>query len=186
MPTTSSPSRSVMPRTPYAVRPIGRTSVSAKRIAMPSRVPMKISPVPSVSCTAITASPSSTPIAMMPPARGLLNAVSAVFLMTPFRVPITTNLSSSNSFTASIAAMLLALLHRHQVRDRLALAVGADVGNLVDLQPVDPAAVGEDQDVGVGGGDEEVADEVLLARAHADAALAAAPLVPVGRRSPSA
>ena len=66
---------------------------------------MKISPVPSVTCTAITASPSSTPIAMMPPARGLLNADSAVFFTTPLRVPITTNLSSSNSFTASIAAI---------------------------------------------------------------------------------
>ena len=43
--TTSSPSRSEMPRTPYAVRPIGRTSPSGKRMAMPSRVPMKISPL---------------------------------------------------------------------------------------------------------------------------------------------
>ena len=33
--TTSSPARSCMPRTPAASRPIGRTSVSAKRMAMP-------------------------------------------------------------------------------------------------------------------------------------------------------
>ena len=72
---------------------------------MPSRVPMKISPLPSVTCTAITESPSSTPMAMMPPARGLLNADSAVFLTTPRRVPITMNRSSSNSLTASSAAI---------------------------------------------------------------------------------
>ncbi len=59
---------------------------------MPLRVPMKISLVPSVSCTAITASPSSMPIAMMPPARGLLNADSSVFLIVPLRVPITMKL----------------------------------------------------------------------------------------------
>ena len=48
---------------------------------MPSRVPMKICSLPSVISTAITASPSSTPIAMMPPARGLRNAVRSVFLI---------------------------------------------------------------------------------------------------------
>ena len=103
--TTASPSRSEMARTPYADRPIGRTSVSGKRIAIPSRVPVKISPLPSEICTAITESPSSTPMAMMPPARGLLNAANSVFLTTPWRVPITTYLSGSNSFTASSAAI---------------------------------------------------------------------------------
>ena len=73
----------------------------------------------------------------------------------------------------------LALLHRDQVGDRLAAAVRTDVGNLVDLQPVGAAAIREDHDVGVRRGDEEVTDEVLFARPHADAALAAAPLVPV-------
>ncbi len=51
----------------------------------------------------------------------------------------------------------------------------------MDLQPVGAAAVGEDHDVGVRRRDEEVADEVLFARAHADAALAAAALRAVGR-----
>ena len=76
---------------------------------------------------------------------------------------------------------LLVGLELHEVDDRLALAAGADVGDLVDLQPVDAAAVREDQDVGVRRRDEEVADEVLLARAHADAPLAAAPLRAVRR-----
>jgi hypothetical protein len=53
----------------------------------------------------MTASPSSTPIAMIPPARGLLNADIAVFLTAPRRVPMTTNRLSSNSFTASRAAI---------------------------------------------------------------------------------
>ena len=44
----------------------------------------------------------------------------------------------------------------------LPLPCGPDVGDLVDLQPVDAPAVGEDQDVGVGGGDEELVDEVLV------------------------
>src|SRR6185503_10033701 len=78
-----------------------------------------------------------------------------------------------------------ALLHRHQVGDRLAAAVWADIGNLVHLEPVGAAAIREDHDVGVGRRDEEMADEILFARAHADPALAAAPLVPVVRdRSP--
>ena len=97
-----------MPRTPYALRPIGRTSVSSKRIAMPSQVPMKTCSLPSESSTAITESPSSMPIAMMPLGRGLLNADRSVFLTVPFRVPITMNCWSScsgNSFTARSAAI---------------------------------------------------------------------------------
>ncbi len=74
-------------------------------MAIPYRVAMKTSPLPSVIWTAITASSCSTPIAMMPPARGLLNAESSVFFTTPLRVPITMNLSSANSLTASMAAI---------------------------------------------------------------------------------
>ena len=97
---------------------------------MPSRVPMKTCSLPSDSSTAMTESPSSTPIAMMPPARGLLNAVRSVFLITPLRVPMTTNCWSSsagNSLTASSAAIFSPVLHRHEVGDRLALAAGTDV-----------------------------------------------------------
>ena len=62
----------------------------------------------------------------------------------------------------------------------LALAGGGGVGNFVDLQPVDAAARGEDQQVAVRGGHDQVLDEILGARAHADAALAAARLAAVG------
>src|SRR5438128_4304864 len=72
-------------------------------------------------------------------------------------------------------------LHLHEIRDRLALSTWTDVRDLVDLEPVGAAAVREDHDVRVGGRDEEVAHEILFARAHADAPLAAAALHPVGR-----
>ena len=71
-------------------------------------------------------------------------------------------------------------LQRDEVAHVLALAGGADVGNLVDLQPVDAACIGEDQDVGVGGGDEEMLDEILVARLHARASRASATLHAVG------
>ena len=74
---------------------------------------------------------------------------------------------------------LLALGHVHEVGDRLALAAAADFRHVVDAQPVALAAVREDQDVGVRVGDEEVLDDVLLARRHADQALAAAALLAV-------
>ena len=62
----------------------------------------------------------------------------------------------------------------------LAFAGGADVGNLVHLQPVDAAGVGEDEDVGVRGGEEEMLDEILVAGFHAGASDAAAALHAVG------
>src|ERR1035437_6702564 len=67
-----------------------------------------------------------------------------------------------------------------QVRDMLALADGGGVRNLVDLEPIHAALVGEDQQVAVGGGHDQVLEEILGARAHADAALAAARLPAVG------
>jgi hypothetical protein len=72
---------------------------------MPLRVPMKISLLPSETWTAMTESPSSTSMAMMPPARGLLNAESSVFFTSPSFVPMTMNLFSSNSRTVRSAAM---------------------------------------------------------------------------------
>ena len=112
----------------------------ADRLAV-ACVPMKISLWPSDSCTAITASPSSMPIAMMPPARGLLKADSSVFLIVPLRVPITTKSGFVELAHRQHRRDLLAGFHLHEVGDRLAPAVGADVRDLVDLQPVGAAAV---------------------------------------------
>ncbi len=61
----------------------------------------------------------------------------------------------------------------------LAFAGGADVGDLVDLEPVDAAGVGEAEQVGVGGVDDELGDEVFVAGLHAEAAGAAAALLAV-------
>src|SRR5262249_41786505 len=76
---------------------------------------------------------------------------------------------------------LFAFFHRDEIGDRFALAAGAHVGNLVHLQPVGAAAVRENHDVGVSRRDEEMADEILVARPHADASLAAAALVAIRR-----
>ncbi len=62
----------------------------------------------------------------------------------------------------------------------LALAGGADVGDFVDLEPVDAAGVGEAEEIGVGGVDDELGDEVLFAGLHAETAGASAPLLAVG------
>ena len=61
----------------------------------------------------------------------------------------------------------------------LALAGGADVGDFVDLEPVDAAGVGEAEQVGVRGVDDELRDEVLFAGLHAEAAGAAAALLAI-------
>ena len=118
---------------------------------------------------------------MMPPARGLLNAGQRRLLDDAAARAHDDELVFVELLHGEHRGDLLAVFHRHEVGDRLALAAGADVGNLVDLEPVGAAAIREDHDVGVRRRDEQVADEVLVARAHADAALAAAALVPVGR-----
>src|SRR6185437_15719771 len=78
-------------------------------------------------------------------------------------------------------AHFLALLQRDQTVHRFALAGRAGVGNLVDLEPVDAAGVGEHQDVAVGRGDEQVLDEILVARPRALAPAPAPALGAVGR-----
>src|SRR5262249_18823529 len=74
----------------------------------------------------------------------------------------------------------LIALQVDEVRDVLSLARHASVGNLISLQPIDPSAGGEDQHVAVRGCHQQVLHEILTARAHTDAALAAARLAPVG------
>src|SRR5687767_467524 len=58
-------------------------------------------------------------MAMMPPARGLLNADNSVFLTTPRLLPMTMNLSSSNSFSVTSAA----IRSPSSIDTRLAIAV---------------------------------------------------------------
>ena len=61
-----------------------------------------------------------------------------------------------------------------------AFACRGGVGDVVDLEPVDAAFVGEDQQVGVRRRDDQVLDHVFGARGHADAAFASASLAAVG------
>ena len=75
-----------MPRTPAAVRPIGRTSSSLKRMVMPLRLTMKMSSLPLVSMTRTSSSPSLRLMAMMPSRRDESYSSNAVFLTVPLRV----------------------------------------------------------------------------------------------------
>ena len=75
----------------------------------------------------------------------------------------------------------LARLQGDKIADVLAFAGGADVRNFVNLKPVHAALVGEDHDVGVRGGQEEMLNEILVARLHAGATSAPAALHAVGR-----
>src|SRR5438093_899562 len=68
----------------------------------------------------------------------------------------------------------LAFAEREEVHHGLALGLAPALGNLVDLQPVDLAAVREEEEVRVCRGDEEVLDDVLLLRLHAGHAFAPA------------
>ena len=73
-------------------------------------------------------------------------------------------------------------LEFHEAGDGLAARGCGGFGQFVDFQPVDAALRGEEQDVAVRRGDEEMLDEIFFLGARADAALAAARLVAVGVR----
>ena len=82
-------------------------------------------------------------------------------------------------------AHVFARLQVEQALHALALARGAHVGNLVDLEPVDAAGVGEAEQVGVRGVDDELRDKIFFARLHAGAPGAAAALLAIdGDRRP--
>src|SRR3989475_5434104 len=74
----------------------------------------------------------------------------------------------------------LALAEGQEIHHRLALGLASAFRNLVHLQPVHLAQVGEEEEIGVRRGDEEILDDVLLFRFHARHTLAAAPLAAVG------
>ena len=80
---------------------------------------------------------------------------------------------------------LLAFGEVQQVDDRPAAAVAAQLRQVVDLLPIDLAAVGEEQQVGVRAGDEQVLDRIFFFGLGALQALAAAALGPIdaGRRA---
>src|SRR5580704_9783791 len=71
------------------------------------------------------------------------------------------------------------LLEFHEARDGFAACCSGGFGEFVDLQPVNAALGGEEQDVAMRRGNKEMLDEVLFLGLGADAALAAARLVAV-------
>ncbi len=66
MPTTSSPSSSAIPRTPAPTRPMARTVLSLKRMALPPRAAIMISALPLVILASIKRSPSRMTMAFTP------------------------------------------------------------------------------------------------------------------------
>src|SRR5262249_32975150 len=73
----------------------------------------------------------------------------------------------------------LALGQGEHVHDGLALGLAPALGNLVHLEPVHLALVREEEQIRVGGGDEEVLDDILFLRLHAGDALAPALLAAI-------
>ena len=111
---------------------------------------------------------------------GVLYSASSVFLTTPFFVAKSRYSASLKSRVCDHRAHLLVLAERQQVDDRAALRLARAERQLVHLQPVDLADGGEEEDVVVRRGDEEVLDVVVVLQVHPHHADAAAPLLAVG------
>src|SRR6266446_1819006 len=139
-PTTWSPCSSVIPFTPKAARPMGRTSFWSNRIAIPCAVPMITSSSPLACITDTSSSSPSMERALSPLGRGRANASSLVRLISPFWVTkmmygpaatwtalaATRGLLRGRGLFSGLGAVLLALLrgpqllHRQQRGDLLA------------------------------------------------------------------
>ena len=104
MPTSSSPSASRMPRTPAALRPIDRTSLSRKRMHWPRRDARKISRQPSVYTTPISSSSSARLIALRPTFRTFRKSSIGVFFTTP-RFVAMKRYASARSLGSGITAV---------------------------------------------------------------------------------
>src|SRR5581483_1388466 len=77
-------------------------------------------------------------------------------------------------------AHIFARLQIEQALDRLAFARRTHIGNLIDFEPVHAARVREAKQVSVRGIDDELRDEIFLARLHPGAASSAPPLLAIG------
>ena len=137
------------------------------------------------------------PMAMMPPLRTLAKSVERRFLHRALlggeENKLARLLQVMSSLLASVfdrmrmsAATFSLGLQFQQIRDAAALGGAAHVGNLMHALDIDAAGVGEEHQVIVRAGGEEMLDEILVlarfafARGHADDALAAAPLRAIG------
>ena len=156
-----------------------RTSSSWKRRAWPFAVERISSCVPSVCLTSTRWSPSRSVIALIPDWRGRENWLVAILATCPCRVEKNRYRSSRNS-RIGITAVTQFVPEVEQVHDRLAPARARGLGDLVDLEPVEPAVRGEAEQVVVHRGQEDVVDLVLLLGRHPDHAAPAAVLGAVG------
>ena len=180
-----SPSASAMPRTPVELRPLKtRTSLTGKRMHWPARGGQQ-------HVVALGAGLD---------ADDRLALASSFMAILPLRFTWTKSESllrrtvpaGGGEHHVELAPALLVLRQRQdrgdalagrerqQVDQRLAARLRGGQRQPPDLLLVDDAARGEEQDRRVGVGDEQAGDEILLLGRHAGAALAAAPLRPVG------
>ena len=87
----------------------------------------------------------------------------------------------SKSRTARQSVICSPFAEVQQVDHRPAAGVAGQLRQVVDLPPIDLALVGEEQQVGVGAGDEEVLDRVFLFGLGPGQPLAAAALRAIDR-----
>ena len=113
---------------------------------------------------------------------GVLYSASFVFLTTPFFVAQSRYSASVEVARLDHGAHLLALPEGEQVHERAALRLARAERQLVHLEPVDLADGGEEEQVVVGRGDEQVLDVVLVLEIHPHHADPAAALLAVGGR----
>ena len=95
-----------IPRTPLAVRPIARASVSLKRIALPLEANSITSWLPSVIRALTNLSPSSSPTAIRPLERILANCLSSTRLTVPLAVAKKTKGGSAALLSSSDSSSL--------------------------------------------------------------------------------
>ncbi|CDE92978.1 unknown [Acidaminococcus sp. CAG:542] len=115
-----------MPRTPWLVRPMDRTSSSWKWMAYPSRVASRMSLWPLVSFTSISSSPSPRLMAIRPPFRADLNSLTLVRFTKPRLVAMNRNFFSSSLmplFTAITALTFSFSSRGNRFRIKVPLAV---------------------------------------------------------------
>src|ERR1700675_3447450 len=128
-----------MPFTPPALRPIGRTSVSRKRIAWPSWLARKIICLPSVSLAPMSSSVPSRLMAMIPVERGLENSVSVDFYGTALCGHENEAAFFFEVLRRDESCQLFVFLEFHEAGNRLAPRGRRGFWQLVHLQPVDAA-----------------------------------------------
>ena len=181
----SSPSARLMPRTPMESRPLKtRTSVTAKRMHWPLAVVSSTSSFSEQICTSTMCSPSSSFMAILPPRLTWTKSDSLLRRTVPREVAnITSSLSqdASSSGSGMMVVMRSPCLSGSMFTRALPLAFGRGERQAPHLLLVGLALGGEEDHRRVGVGHEQAGDEILVARRHAGAALAAAALRPVGR-----